>query len=204
MTCHKGRSITQFDVIGLFTTATVASATNGFSAVGLWPLNDSKFDDELGNNDEAAQFEPVRNPVGDEDDMQAEPIVNAVVQRPIARAITDDCVQETIGDARSASTLTVLSDVHAMPVAATIDQDVIQPEPLSSVTQRERAIAIGVSASDLDRGRLSTPLFKTMTPSYHSSVITSSPFKNLLERRRRRSNEKLRRPDRMHHLLNES
>ena len=55
MTCQKGRSITQFDVIGLFTTATVASATSGSSAAGLWTFNDSKFDDELGNNDEAAQ-----------------------------------------------------------------------------------------------------------------------------------------------------
>ena len=39
MTCHKGRPITQFDVIEQFTTAyntsaTVASATNGFSAAG--------------------------------------------------------------------------------------------------------------------------------------------------------------------------
>ena len=92
MTCHKGRPITQFDVIELFTTAyntsaTVASATNGFSAAGLWPFNDSKFDDELGNTDEAAQFAPTRNPVGDADDMQAEPVVNDVVQRPIARAL---------------------------------------------------------------------------------------------------------------------
>ena len=48
MPCHKGRPITQFDVIELFTSAyntsaTVASATNGFSAAGLWPFNDSKF-----------------------------------------------------------------------------------------------------------------------------------------------------------------
>ena len=157
MTCHKGRPITQFDVIELFTTAynasaTVASATNGFSATGLWPFNDSKFDDELGNNDEAAQFVPVRNPVGDEDDMQAEPVVNDVVQRPISRAITGDSVQA--GDTRSASTRTVLAEVHAMPVAVAIGQDVKQPEPISSVTQRARAIAIGVAAGDLDRGRL--------------------------------------------------
>ena len=42
MTCHKGRPITQFDVIKLFskaynTSPTVASASNGFSAAGLWP-----------------------------------------------------------------------------------------------------------------------------------------------------------------------
>ena len=173
MTCHKGRPITQFDVIELFTnayntSATVASATNGFSAAGLWPFNDSKFDDELGNTDEAAQFAPVRNPVGDEDDMQAEPVVNDVVQRPIVHARTDDSVQETSGDTRSASTITVLADVHAMPVAVTINQDVLQPEPISSVTQRARAIAIRVADDDLERGRLvSTLLFKTMTPLYH-------------------------------------
>ena len=82
MTCHKGRPITQFDVIELFTTAyntsaTVASATNGFSAAGLWPFNDSKFDDELGNTD-----------------MPAETVVNDVVQRPIDHAITDDSVRK--------------------------------------------------------------------------------------------------------------
>ena len=105
MTCHKGQPITQFDVIELFTTAyntsaTVISVTNGFSATGIWPFNDSKFDDELGSKDEAAQFVPVRNHVGDEDDMQAEPVINDVVQRPIARASSDDSAQETTGDAR--------------------------------------------------------------------------------------------------------
>ena len=159
MTCHKGRLITQFDTIELFTTAynasaTIASATNGFSAAGLWPFNDSKYDDELGNNDEAAQFVPVRNPVGNEDYMQTEPVVNDVVQRPISRAITDDSVQA--GDTRSASTRTVLADVHAMPVAVAIGQDVKQPETISSVTQRARAIAIGVAVGDLERGRLNT------------------------------------------------
>ena len=189
MTCHKGRSITQFDVIELFTTAyntsaTVASATNRFSATGLWPFNDSKFDDELGNTDEAAQFAPVRNPVGDADDMQAEPAINDVVQRPIARARTDDSVQETSGDTISASTITVLADVHALPVAVTINQDVLQPEPISSVIQRARAIAIRVANDDLDRGRLDTTVQDddaiVSLPSIHDEQDNQDPFRHLI------------------------
>ena len=188
MPCHKGRPITQFDVIELFTTAhntaTVASATDGFSAARLWPFNDSKFDDELGNNDEVAQFVPVRNHVGDEDDMLAESVVNHVIQRPIDRASSDDSVQETIGDTRSASTLTVLADVHSMPVAATIDQDVIQREPIFRVTQKARAISIGVATDDLDRGRLVTTVQDddaiVSLPSFHDEQDNQDTFRDLV------------------------
>ena len=189
MPYQNGWLITQFDVIKLFTmayntSATVASATDGFSAARLWPFNDSKFDDELGNNDEAAHFVPVRNHVGDEDDMLAESVVNDVVQRPIDRASSDDSVQETIGDTRSASMLTVLADVHSMPVAATIDQDVIQPEPIFRVTQKARAISIGVATDDLDRGRLVTTVQDddaiVSLPSFHDEQDNQDPFRQLV------------------------
>ena len=108
-------------------------------------FNDAKFDDELGNNDEvgteAVQLVPVHNDVGDGDDMQPEkPVVNDVVQRPIVRVTTDDseAAEETIDVARSASTLTVLADVHAMPVALTIDQDVIYSPSQSPASHNEQ------------------------------------------------------------------
>ena len=51
MICNKHRPVTQFDVIPLFneaykTSATIASATNGFRAAGLRSFEDAKFDEE--------------------------------------------------------------------------------------------------------------------------------------------------------------
>ena len=187
MTCHKGRPITQFDVIELFTTAyntsaTVVSVTNGFSAARLWPFNDSKFDDELGNNDEAAQFVPVRNHVGDEDDMLAEPVVNDVVQRPIARASTDDSVQETISDTRSASTLTVLADVHAMPVAVPIDQDLYN-QSQSPASHKEQGQWQSVLPPATLTGDISTPQDDdaiVSLPSIHDEQDNKDTFRDLI------------------------
>ena len=52
MICNKHRPVTQCDVIALFneaykTSATIASATNGFRAAGLRPFDDAKFDEVL-------------------------------------------------------------------------------------------------------------------------------------------------------------
>ena len=134
MTCHKGRPITQFDVIELFTTAyntsaTVVSVTNGFMAAGQLLFNDSKFDDELGNNDEAAQFVPVRNPVGDEDDMQAEPVVNVSSRdQSLVQVPTTLFRKQSVIPDQHRRSLYLL-----MHMQVTIDQDVLQPEQWQSV-----------------------------------------------------------------------
>lgn len=52
MVTHKGRRITTYEVASIFATAynnvaTVESAVKGFEVCGIWPYNDTKFDQEL-------------------------------------------------------------------------------------------------------------------------------------------------------------
>ncbi|KAI0207932.1 hypothetical protein LSAT2_007419, partial [Lamellibrachia satsuma] len=96
---NKGRPISQVDVIPFIkqaynTSVRVASATNGFNTTGLWPLDDSKFDEELfaiaGNQDEDGMAVVVAA------DVHATPIV----------------ANQNEDDIQPASTVVVVADLH--------------------------------------------------------------------------------------------
>ena len=113
---NKGRPISQFDVSPFNKQAynpsvRVASATNGFNATGLWPLDDSKLDEELfaiaGNQDEGDIAVVVAA------DVHATPIV----------------ANQNEDDIQPAPTVVVAADMHATPIVANQNEDDIQPAP---------------------------------------------------------------------------
>ncbi|KAI0220896.1 hypothetical protein LSAT2_027648, partial [Lamellibrachia satsuma] len=140
---------TQFDVIPLFnevykTSATIASATNGFRAAGLWPFDDAKFDEEL------------------------------LATAPI---------QPTIQPAPGAG----VAGVHVAPDIDREDEDAILPAPMDVVadvhvapyTDREAAMRFLKACSPTSivsaPGKTRTRVLVT------SAVVTSSPYKNIME-----------------------
>ena len=133
MLCDKDRPISQFDIIPLFkqaynTSARVASATNGFNATGLWPLDDSKFDEELfaiaGNQDESGTAV----------------VVAAGVHATLIVA------NQYEDDIQPASTVIVAADVHidahVVPDDASQDEDDIRPPPAVVTNAHDASVAV--------------------------------------------------------------
>ena len=151
MICNKHRPVTQFDVIPLFneaykTSATIASATNGFRAAGLWPFNDAKFDEEL------------------------------LATAPI---------QPTIQPAPGAG----VAGVHVAPDIDREDEDAILPAPMDVVadvhvapyTDREAAMRVLKACSPTSI--VSAPGKTRTRVRVTNAVVTSSPYKNMMEDR---------------------
>ena len=119
MTSNKGRPLSQFDLIPLFnhaynSAATVVLATKGFSTIGLWPFDDSKFDEEL-----------ARSTAQDEDAAQAEAIAATRTDNVEVVRARDDRPTEI------PQRVTVVADVHALDDASVI----IQPAPSDDVAE---------------------------------------------------------------------
>ena len=144
MICNK-----QFDVIPLFneaykTSATIASATNGFRAAGLWPFDDAKFDEEL--------FATVP-------------------------------IQPTIQPAPGAG----VAGVHVAPDIDREDEDAILPAPIDIVadvqvapyTDREATMRVLKACSPTSI--VSAPGKTRTRVCVTSAVVTSSPYKNIME-----------------------
>ncbi|KAI0213818.1 hypothetical protein LSAT2_001069 [Lamellibrachia satsuma] len=125
--------MSKFDVISLFkqaynTSARVASATNGFNANGLCPLDDSKFDEELfaigGNQDESGMAVVVAA------DVHSTLIV----------------VNQNEDDIQPAPTVVVVADVHidahVVPVDASQHEEDVRPPPAVVTEAHDASVAV--------------------------------------------------------------
>ena len=148
--------MSQYDVTPIFKQAynTSASETNGFNATGLWPLDDSKFDEELfaitGNQDESGTAVVVATDVHatlivanqDKDDIQPAPTV--VVATDVHATLI--VANQDKDDIQPAPTVVVATDIHidahVVPVDDSQDEEDIRPPPAVVTEARDASVAV--------------------------------------------------------------
>ena len=159
---NRGRIITQYDVIPLFeqaysSSATVATAVNGFVTCGLWPFNDAKFD---------AEFDLLELPLPQPDD----------AMQPL-----------TTGDTATPPSVVAQLSTPRDSVLHPSSMHVNRAQPLQ---QQARDPTVSVERSDFRSAivHCSPPLPTRKTTRNvrrsASAILTSSPYKRLVEEKR--------------------
>lgn len=173
MASNVGRKITQYEVVELFTKAfnrvsNIEKAANGFRAAGIWPIDTTKFDEHF--IDATLPSENVT------DNFQSNIAGNSDAQ--IASA-TDMQRAET-PEAPIAST----SIVEKEMIISTLH---VQQRPVTPLPVLNESVPLG---DVVNIPKMAQPKTKQSLRKRHSIIITSTPMKDILEKKEDRKKNK--------------
>ena len=205
---NRGRAITHQEIMPIFNTAYVASASmqsaiSGFSAAGLWPLNMDKFNAELCALEEiAAVAQPAAAAVAQPAAAAVAQPASAAVAQTAAAAVTQPAAAAVAQPAAAAVTQPAAAAV-AQPTAAAVVQPAAAAVTLPAATAVAQPAAADVAPVQQDTSArsivrkamlaMSPPQQKTPKTSARTStanLLTSSPFKKRVAEKRAQKEKK--------------
>ena len=179
---NKGRIITQYDVIPLFeqaysSSATVATAVNGFVTCGLWLFNDAKFD---------AEFDLLELPLPQSDDAM-QPLTTGDTATPPTVVAQPSTPSDSVLHPSSMHVNNIQDAAPDISVNQVNNAGPLRAQPLQ---QQARDPTVSVERSDFRSTivHCSPPLPTRKTTRNvrrsASAILTSSPYKRLVEEKR--------------------
>ena len=151
---NRGRAITHQEIMPIFNTAYVASASmqsaiSGFSAAGLWPLNMDKFNAELCALEEiAAVAQPAAAAVAQPAAAAVAQPASAAVAQPAAAAVAQPAAAAVAQPAAAAVAQPAAAGV-AQPAAAAVTQPAAAAvaQPTAAAVAQPAAAAVAQTAA---------------------------------------------------------
>ena len=151
---NRGRAITHQEIMPIFNTAYVASASmqsaiSGFSAAGLWPLNMDKFNAELCALEEiAAVAQPAAAAVAQPAAAAVAQPASAAVAQPAAAAVAQPAAAAVAQPAAAAVAQPAAAGV-AQPAAAAVTQPAAAAvaQPTAAAVAQPTAAAVAQTAA---------------------------------------------------------